>query len=85
MGWFHGRTALYNACASQHARCQDSGAVALIYRHGIQPAADIFLVPLRDVPLFATFIPSKILEYLGARRPVSGEAERILREVAAAT
>ena len=48
-------------------------------------AADIFLVPLRDVPLFATFIPSKILEYLGARRPVSGEAERILREVAAAT
>ena len=29
-------------------------------------AADICLVPLRDVPLFATFIPSKMFEYLAA-------------------
>lgn len=35
-------------------------------------AADICLVPLRDVPLFATFIPSKIFEYLGAGKAVIG-------------
>ncbi len=29
-------------------------------------AADICLVPLRDVPLFSTFIPSKMFEYLAA-------------------
>ncbi|HUQ63773.1 MAG TPA: glycosyltransferase family 4 protein [Acidimicrobiales bacterium] len=45
-------------------------------------AADICLVPLRDVPLFETFIPSKMFEYLAAGRPVvgavRGEAARIL-------
>jgi glycosyltransferase involved in cell wall biosynthesis len=50
-------------------------------------AADICLVPLRDVPLFATFIPSKMFEYLAARKAVvgavSGEAARILREAGA--
>ncbi len=35
-------------------------------------AADICLAPLRDVPLFSTFIPSKIFEYLAAGRPVVG-------------
>ena len=35
-------------------------------------AADIALVPLRDVPLFATFIPSKIFEYLATGTPVVG-------------
>jgi hypothetical protein len=35
-------------------------------------AADICLVPLRDVPLFATFIPSKMFEYLAAARAVVG-------------
>ena len=29
-------------------------------------AADICLVPLRDIPLFSTFIPSKIFEYFAA-------------------
>ena len=50
-------------------------------------AADICLVPLRDVPLFATFIPSKLFEYLAAGRPVvgavTGEAAQILTEAGA--
>lgn len=50
-------------------------------------AADICLVPLRDVPLFATFIPSKIFEYLAAGKPVvgavAGEPAQILREAGA--
>ncbi|WP_239380172.1 glycosyltransferase family 4 protein [Frankia sp. CIT1] len=49
---------------------------------GIVAAADICLVPLRDVPLFTTFIPSKMFELLAAGRPVigalAGEAARIL-------
>ena len=47
-------------------------------------AADICLVPLRDVPLFSTFIPSKIFEYFAAGKAVvgavRGEAAAILRE-----
>ena len=37
-------------------------------------AADICLVPPRDVPLYSSFIPSKMFEYLaaGARRGSSG-------------
>ena len=50
-------------------------------------AADICLVPLRDVPLFATFIPSKMFEYLAAAAPVigsvTGEPAQILREAGA--
>ncbi len=50
-------------------------------------AADICLVPLRQVPLFATFIPSKVFEYLAAGKPVigsvTGEAARILAEAGA--
>ena len=50
-------------------------------------AADICLVPLRDVPLFSSFIPSKLFEYLAAGRPVvgavAGEAAQILREAGA--
>jgi glycosyltransferase involved in cell wall biosynthesis len=45
-------------------------------------AADICLVPLRDVPLFSSFIPSKIFEYLAASKAVigsvRGEPARIL-------
>ncbi len=45
-------------------------------------AADICLVPLRNVPLFATFIPSKMFEYLAVEKPVigavTGEAADIL-------
>jgi glycosyltransferase involved in cell wall biosynthesis len=50
-------------------------------------AADICLVPLRDVPLFATFIPSKLFEYLAAGKAVigsvAGEAAEILAEAGA--
>lgn len=50
-------------------------------------AADICLVPLRDVPLFSAFIPSKMFEYLAAGRAVvaavTGEAAQILREAGA--
>ncbi len=50
-------------------------------------AADICLVPLRDVPLFSTFIPSKMFECLAAGRPVvgtvTGESAQILREAGA--
>ena len=50
-------------------------------------AADICLVPLRDVPLFSTFIPSKIFEILAAGRPiigaVRGEPAAILAEAGA--
>jgi glycosyltransferase involved in cell wall biosynthesis len=50
-------------------------------------AADICLVPLRRVPLFATFIPSKMFEYLAAGKAVigsvTGDAARILAEAGA--
>jgi len=50
-------------------------------------AADICLVCLRDVPLFATFIPSKMFEYLAAGKAVigavTGEAAAILTEAGA--
>jgi glycosyltransferase involved in cell wall biosynthesis len=50
-------------------------------------AADICLVPLCDVPLFSSFIPSKMFEYLAAGKPVvgavAGEAAQILREAGA--
>lgn len=44
-------------------------------------AADVALVPLRDVPLFTTFIPSKLFEVLACEVPViasvAGEAAEI--------
>jgi glycosyltransferase involved in cell wall biosynthesis len=47
-------------------------------------AADICLVPLRDVPLFSTFIPSKIFEYFASGKAVvgalRGEAAAILND-----
>lgn len=50
-------------------------------------AADICLVPLRDVPLFETFIPSKMFELLAAERAVigavRGEAAAILTDAGA--
>ena len=55
---------------------------------GLLAAADVCLVPLRQVPLFATFIPSKMFEYLAAGKAVigsvTGEAAQILREAGAA-
>jgi hypothetical protein len=50
-------------------------------------AADICLVPLRDVPLFSSFIPSKMFECLAAGKAVvgalAGEAAQIMREAGA--
>ena len=50
-------------------------------------AADICLVPLRDVKLFSTFIPSKIFEYLASGKAVvgsvRGEPAAILAEAGA--
>jgi glycosyltransferase involved in cell wall biosynthesis len=55
---------------------------------GLYAAADACLVPLRDVPLFKTFVPSKLFEVLAAGRPVigavRGEARDILRRSGAA-
>jgi glycosyltransferase involved in cell wall biosynthesis len=57
--------------------------VAALYR-----SADVCLVPLRAVPLFRSFIPSKMFEILACGRPVlaslEGEAAEILRESGAA-
>lgn len=53
----------------------------------ILAAADILVVPLRDVPLFETFIPSKMFEFLAVERPVigavRGEAADILARAGA--
>jgi glycosyltransferase involved in cell wall biosynthesis len=47
-------------------------------------ASDVSLVILRDTPLFATVIPSKMFEAMGAQRPivlgVRGEAAELLEE-----
>jgi len=50
-------------------------------------AADVCLVPLRDVPLFSSFIPSKMFEFLAMGRTVvgsvRGEAASILEAAGA--
>ncbi|HEX3623261.1 MAG TPA: glycosyltransferase family 4 protein [Acidimicrobiales bacterium] len=50
-------------------------------------AADVCLVPLRDVPLFSSFIPSKMFEYMAASKAVigsvRGEPARILEAAGA--
>ncbi len=50
-------------------------------------AADVCLVPLRNVPLLSKSIPSKMFEYLAAGKAVvasvAGEAAQILREAGA--
>lgn len=50
-------------------------------------AADVCLVPLRDIPLFTTFIPSKMFEFLANKKAVigslAGEAAGILQEAGA--
>lgn len=50
-------------------------------------SADVLVAPLRDIPLFSTFIPSKIFEFLASGTPVigalEGEAARILEQAGA--
>ena len=56
---------------------------------GLLASADICVLTLRDIPIFNTFIPSKIFEYLAAGKPVigavSGEAAEILHAAGALT
>jgi glycosyltransferase involved in cell wall biosynthesis len=51
---------------------------------GFYALSDVCLVPLRNVPLFDSFIPSKMFEMMAMGRPivgsVRGEAARILEE-----
>jgi hypothetical protein len=51
-------------------------------------SADVCLVPLRDISVFRTFIPSKIFEIMACARPivasVAGEAAEILERSEAA-
>src|SRR5208283_5302683 len=46
--------------------------------------ADVCLVPLRKIPLFDTFIPSKMFEIMSVGRPIvaslGGEAAQILQQ-----
>ena len=55
---------------------------------GFYSMADVCLVPLRDVKIFETFIPSKMFEMMACERPIvaslAGEAEEILKESGAA-
>jgi colanic acid biosynthesis glycosyl transferase WcaI len=44
-------------------------------------AADACLVPLRDVPLFEAFVPSKLFEVLAAGRPVIGAVRGEARDI----
>jgi glycosyltransferase involved in cell wall biosynthesis len=64
-----------------------ANAVPAAIMPSLLASADILLVTLRDIPLFTTFIPSKMFEYLAAGRPVigavAGEAAQILREAGA--
>ena len=54
---------------------------------GMLRSADILLVPLRDVALFETFIPSKMFEYMACGQAivgsVAGESKEILERAGA--
>ena len=71
-------------------RCREKGLENVIFLDPVDKAtvkeyyalADVCLVPLRDIPLFDTFIPSKMFEIMAMGRPivgsVRGEAAGIL-------
>jgi glycosyltransferase involved in cell wall biosynthesis len=48
---------------------------------GLYAAADACVVPLRDIPLFETFVPSKLFEVLAAGRPVIGAVRGEARDI----
>ncbi|MCA1647352.1 MAG: glycosyltransferase family 4 protein [Chloroflexi bacterium] len=50
---------------------------------GLYAAADVCLVPLRDVPIFEAFVPSKLFEMLAAGRPIIGAVRGEAREILA--
>jgi glycosyltransferase involved in cell wall biosynthesis len=47
----------------------------------VYAAADACLVPLRDVPIFETFVPSKLFEVLAAGRPIIGAVRGEARDI----
>ncbi len=49
----------------------------------IYASADACLVPLRDVPIFETFVPSKLFEVLAAGRPIIGAVRGEARDILA--
>ncbi|MEI7832236.1 MAG: glycosyltransferase family 4 protein [bacterium] len=71
-------------------RVQESGLANVLFLPSVSKnemaevyaSSDICLVPLRDIPLFKTFIPSKMFEIMACARPivasVAGEAAEIL-------
>jgi glycosyltransferase involved in cell wall biosynthesis len=50
---------------------------------GLYAAADVCLVPLRDVPIFDAFVPSKLFEMLAAGRPIIGAVRGEARDILA--
>lgn len=62
------------------ALAEQLGVGNVVFRDGVPrdrvsalvAAADVCLVPLRDIPLFSTFIPSKMFEFMAAGRPIIG-------------
>jgi glycosyltransferase involved in cell wall biosynthesis len=50
---------------------------------GLYAAADVCVVPLRDVPIFDTFVPSKLFEMLAAGRPIIGAVRGEARDILA--
>jgi hypothetical protein len=78
------------------ARARELGLRNVVFRDGVPReqvaplyrAADVCLVPLRAVPLFRSFIPSKMFEILACGRAIlaslEGEAAEILRASGAA-
>jgi glycosyltransferase involved in cell wall biosynthesis len=48
---------------------------------GLYAAADVCLVPLRDVPLFSSFVPSKLWEIMAAGRPIVGAVRGEARDI----
>jgi glycosyltransferase involved in cell wall biosynthesis len=48
---------------------------------GLYASADVCLVPLRDVPVFDAFVPSKLFEMLAAGRPIIGAVRGEARDI----
>lgn len=77
------------------SRCEEEGLtnvhfVAEMPREQVVPylnSSDALLVPLKNDPIFETFIPSKLFDFMACGRPVllsvPGEARQILEETGA--
>ncbi len=71
------------------AGAKERGLSNVVFRAGVPKEdvarwyrlADVGLVPLRDVPLFDTFIPSKMFELMAAGVPIVGSVRGEAREI----